>query len=130
MNSFLERANTTKCVMLDPLYLNGHELRFIVDAKPTKQDFIRELKAALLTWSRLAQEAKNFKLKNEEEAWELAIAVKQHIDEDELEDFTIFDLHELYPQSSLTALADEYPELFGTPIIETEFFSARVCEIA
>lgn len=117
-------------VVLDPLYLNGHELRFIVDAKPSKADFVRELKAALLTWARLAQESKNFKLKDEEEAWELAMAVKRHLAEDELEEFSVFELRELYPESSLMALADAYPELFGKSIFETEFFSARVCEFA
>lgn len=123
------RVGAMTAVMLDPLYLSGHELRFVVDAKPTKNDFIRELKAALLTWSRLAKEAKNFRLKDEEEAWELALAVKRHLNEKELEEFSVFELQEVYPTQSLLSLADSFPDLFGKPLLETEFFSAHLCEV-
>lgn len=123
------RIGTLSSVILDPLYLSGHELRFVVDATPAKNDFIRELKAALLTWGRLAKEAKNFRLKNEDEAWELALTVRRHLQEEELEEFSVFELRELYPTQSLLNLADAFPELFGRPLVQTEFFSAHICEV-
>lgn len=129
MNSSHDNSFSTTNIILDPLYLSGHELLFVVEAKPTKAEFIRELKFALITWVHLSKERENFKLKDEQSAWELALAVRRNLGERNLDEFSFFEICGIYAERSLFALSNEFPDLIGKNLIEAEFFSAWICEL-